>query len=267
MFEVIQWHSLLIITQIFKDSSGNAKTLIRHPPTPSPLLICLIFMSLYFISINNRFNEILQINYVAVAAFWSKAGKTPLIRHNMSFCTCSASFTVIYFLPDPGMAFSTLLRGKAHFHTPVVLWRRWLDSPFLPVLTLKAGGVGGGSSVFPAPEKDDEPWEYCPIPSFGKVQMEACLRLWSWFEVVWVQFITGSSFLTKIWEAARSSGSSICSHTEVWRFSVWKCLIFDAPEESELPLQVLCLSICNSASWRREVLLFLMPGHAQTTTG
>lgn len=182
------------------------------------------------------------------------------MRNNVSFCTCSASFTVIYFPPDVGMAFSTLLRGKAHFHMPVVLWRRWLHSPFLPVLTLKAGGVGGG--VFPTPEKDDEPWEYCPIPSFGKVQMEACLHLWSWFEVVWVQFITRSSFLTKIWQAASSSGSSICSHTEVWRFSVWKCLIFDAPEESELPLQVLCLSNCNSASWRREVLL----SHARSCT-
>lgn len=84
--------------------------------------------------------------------------------------------------------------------------------------------------------------------------------------MVWVQFITRSSILTKIWEAAGSSGSSICSHTEVWRFSVWKCLIFDAPEESELPLQVLCLSNCIQHHGG-ERCCFLVPGHAQTTTG
>lgn len=137
-----------------------------------------------------------RFNYLAVAACCSHGG-TPLIRNSLSFYTCSALFKIIYFLQDPGMAFSAPLHGKAHFHKLVVLWRRWLDNPVLPSLALKASGVGGGSAVFPAPERNDEPWDYCPIPSFGKVQMGVWLGWWVWFEAVWVQFITSSFFLSR----------------------------------------------------------------------
>lgn len=116
----------------------------------------LIFMSVDSILINNIFNKALQINYLAASSFCSK-GEKVTHEEQLVFYTCSALFKITYFLPDQWAAFSTPLHGKAHFHVPVVLWGRWLHSPVLPSLVLKAGELGGGSSVFPALGRDNKP--------------------------------------------------------------------------------------------------------------
>jgi len=85
---------------------------------------------------------------------------------------------------------------------------------------LKAGTVGDGSSVFPAPEKDDEPWEHRPVPSFGNIQMRVCLGSWIWFDVVWVQFITCSSFLSRFGELQVPVWEQICDPLKSSIFSV-----------------------------------------------
>lgn len=180
----------------------------------------LIFMSVDSILINNIFNKPLQINYLAASSFCSK-GEKVTHEEQLVFYTCSALFKITYFLPDQWAAFSTPLHGKAHFHVPVVLWGRWLDSPVLPSLVLKVswevaalcfqlwGGIINRKNIV-------------QFPALGRFKWES-----AWvcgFEVVQVQFITSSSFFLKIWGATGS-----CMGTYWWPTVVQHFFCLEVP--------------------------------------